>query len=272
MALINESLNLRANSVNFTNIICWSLVVVISNFVACGQRDSSPSSDRYSGHGPVLTDPGARAAVALPTGAAGWTMTEDGPVFPDDFTGNLGLDEESAGRANDALQTTYQQYLEIEAKYTKITKDGGYDRVDIKPLSNSDLAQLEDSLWSGLDPLLDRDQQGNARKQLEVFATPGSDDVYEQNSDWKAVMPGLLGWGKAGCRVSIRKAGSWYEWHVSTGPSYGAVWMDSGQPRSGTVYPYNHSDKGPDLPSELQRFVVTTGNRENSGQAETPSK
>ena len=62
--------------------------------------------------------------------------------------------------------------------------------------------------------------------------------------------PGLLGWGRDGCRVEILRSGSWFHWKVTrseTPPSEQAV----ARPDVSNII---YADKGPELPWEIRRF------------------
>jgi len=244
-------------------VLGWAMSIVLMLGSGCNQQES-PGPVRLS-PAPART-PKVDRTLLLPDRTDGWTLAEEGPELGEDLANALGLDESSIAQMNEALQATYREYLEMEEKYTEVSTAEGYRTTDIKPLENADMAKLEDALWSRLDPLLDVGQQTKARAQLRVFATPGREGVREQDSIWEAVKPGLLGWGRAGCRVSIRKVGMWYDWFVSKGPTFGAVWIGEGGPGSGMVYPHNHAGRGPELPLELARFAEPAGGAEEEDE------
>jgi hypothetical protein len=160
---------------------------------------------------------------------AGWALRSHGPVLSDHVAAQLELQQIEP--VNKALEASYHEFLELEARNTdRHTDDAGSIIVTIKPFP-APIAKLEDRLWSRLDSILDPQQQERVRLSLRLDPPELRPGVTLRD----LVRPGFFGWGKAGARIELQPAGQWYRWKVLT---------------RGHVF----SDTSRQLPVELQRF------------------
>jgi hypothetical protein len=138
--------------------------------------------------------------------------------------------------------------LDIEQQHlTRETNELGHQVITIEAFSEQELADLEASLWTQLDEILDVKQQGLMRYNLGVHVGEGSSQEASMHW-WK---PRVLGWGREGARIELWKVGTWFHWkaRIRIGSS-----MISG--------------KAPELPPEFQRFWQVEA---ESGTTETHS-
>jgi hypothetical protein len=91
-----------------------------------------------------------------------------------------------------ALQEVHRDYLALEEQNTaRHTDAAGHVITTIKPFPGP-LAKLEDHLWSGLDAILDSEQQSVARLNLRLHAKPVQPPIALS----EIVAPGFFGWGE----------------------------------------------------------------------------
>jgi tRNA A-37 threonylcarbamoyl transferase component Bud32 len=166
------------------------------------------------------------------------------PSISPTFARQLGLDSEQHKNVNAILRATHRKYLELEA--TRLTREGDTQEAitDVTTIIEpfpEDLVAVEDAMWTQLDDLLNRTQEGIMRDNLPMrsqFVTDMSDFSGPETATPEMIQPGILGWGLDGCRISIRRRGVWYEWTISIpGAPVGVL-----------------SGRGPKLPQAISRF------------------
>jgi hypothetical protein len=181
----------------------------------------------------VALDHVERGAVVASSGGSdsSWKMDSNGPVISATFAQLSGLSARQREEANNALQSAFREYLELEKEYSeREVNEAGHVITTIKPFP-APVAALEDRLWSQLDQILDVRQQALARHYLQMH-TPREGGHFGP----QLARPGILGWGRDGCRIEIWRVGTWYHWSV-------------------TVEGFSHSSaNGPQLPTEYERF------------------
>jgi predicted Ser/Thr protein kinase len=165
-----------------------------------------------------------------------WTLTTEGPLLTTTAERVFNLRSEQIPKVNQVLQQIYAAYLEVEAKNsTHETNELGHFVTTVEKFTEKQMADLEENLWSQLDEILDVEQQKKMRALLGVHAGDGTQHL--ANSKWR---PGILGWGRYGCRIELWKVGAWYHWKTDI-------------PRS-TSRRYMPQGSAPELPTELKRF------------------
>jgi hypothetical protein len=178
-------------------------------------------------------DIAARVDAALRRGRLPkWILEPSGPEFTDDFArGAMHLKPSQIRQAGKVLPAIYQEYLVLEAQHTEQhTNDAGHVVVRINPFP-APIEKLENRLWSGLDAILDPEQQSIARLNLKL------DPPEPENGTGmdELVRPGFFGWGKAGANIWLWREGEWYRWKIQTRG-------------------YEYISRAPQLPEEYRRL------------------
>ena len=135
-----------------------------------------------------------------------WEIGPDGPMLTDEFgRQRLELAPDKIHAVNRVLQAAYREGFTLEAQHTKQeTRPNGHvvSRVDAFP---AELQNIEDRLWSQLDPILVTHQkQLSARQNLASLFTGA-----------QITKPGPIDWAGSGySEIEICASGTWYCWEV----------------------------------------------------------
>jgi predicted Ser/Thr protein kinase len=168
--------------------------------------------------------------------AGDWTMSDEGPVFNEYGVQRYRLNTEQVPRVNKVLQSAYRSYLDIEQQHTtRETNELGHQVITIAKFSAQELADLEATLWTELDAILNVEQQKLMRYNLQVHVGDGYSRA--TGNTWK---PKILGWGRGGARLELWKVGTWFHWEAR-------IQIDERT----TMFPQG---KSPELPTEFARF------------------
>lgn len=161
-----------------------------------------------------------------------WQMTETGPAVSDFLALRLNLRGDQREKVDGILQSAFQKYRKIEREFwwqENPEPNRVVTRIKAFP---SEFKLLEHEVWTELDQILIRHQQGDARQLLPLRplseARPG---IYLE----QLVKPGILGWGGDAVEVEVQQMGTWYRWRIVRGN-------------------YSTSGGGPQLPDEYARF------------------
>jgi len=168
--------------------------------------------------------------------AGDWTMSDKGPEMNEYGVQRYRLYGEQIPRVNKVLQSAYRSYLALEQQHTtRETDELGHQVITIAKFSAQELADLEATLWTELDAILNVEQQKLMRYNFQVHVGDGSSRV--SGTAWK---PKILGWGRGGARIELWKVGTWFHWEA-------LIQID----RTTTMSPQG---KAPELPIEFARF------------------
>ena len=168
--------------------------------------------------------------------AGDWTMSDEGPGMNEYGVQRYRLSAEQIPSVNKVLQSAYRSYLELEQQHaTRETNELGHQVITIAKFSAQELADLEATLWTELDAILNIEQQKLMRYNFQVHVGDG----YSQASGaaWK---PKILGWGRNGARIELWKVGTWFHWDAHIQIDQRSVMSPQG--------------KAPELPTEFSRF------------------
>ena len=196
-----------------------------------------PRDRRPSRPGSMMTRPGAAVLTSkfsaqpfggldFPTGTWGYLeFGPQGPTLTDQCAQTLDLKPSERLAVNELLQSTYAEYLVLEAQHTTRERSGDHVEAIIMPFREQALPILE-RFWDQLDATLDSRKQDIARRHLPL-----------------AQVLGAFHFGEPIARLTIDRQSDLfivnveYEWPEGSGKSGGG---SSG--RTGT------------LPQEYQRF------------------
>lgn len=169
---------------------------------------------------------------AMGTVGDDWRFTDLGPALCETLSARLQLTSEQRDSVDRILQSTFVDYVALEAAHTnRQQQDPQRVVVHIQPFPD-EFGQLADRLWNELDAVLNPQQQAMARQYLRLGAQQARPGSFLS----ELVIPGILGWAGEGCRVEITRQGSWTRWRIVRGS-------------------YDFSSSAPELPPALRRFA-----------------
>jgi predicted Ser/Thr protein kinase len=176
----------------------------------------------------VQTRAGNQAATlesaAIPAAQRGWHMTSEGPVLDSFLEQRLRLSPKQHDDVAAVIRAAFEEYLVLEMKFVHQERPGVNRVVTTIDAFPDEFAAVENRLWTGLDAVLNRDQQVLARHYLPVRS--------------ERMVPGLLGWGGEACQITVWQVGTWFHWSISARAGGGPLLSSS----------------APQLPAEYQRF------------------
>jgi hypothetical protein len=149
-------------------------------------------------------------------------------------------------RVNEILQSSHRNYLAIEQQHTtRETNDLGHQIITIEKFSDQELGDLDAAFWSEIDQILDVEQQGLMRNNLQVHVS--DNPLQPAGEGWRA---GVFGWGRYGARIELWKVGTWFHWQARIQIDERTTSMPQG--------------KAPELPIEFSRFWMEETETERS--------